>query len=63
MAILEVDHVESKDEAMQEVRKIKDDLAKMFAYDLTKMLNAARMRQKTSGHTILSPPTKQAAEQ
>ena len=46
---------------MQEVRKIKDNLAKAFAYDLKKMLDAARMRQKTSGHTILSPPARQNA--
>ena len=54
-------HVQTKDEVIQEVRKIKDDLAKAFAYDLKKMLDAARMRQKTSGHTILSPPAKQNA--
>ena len=56
MALIEVEHIQTKDEVMQEVRKIKDDLAKAFSYDLKKMLDAARMRQKTSGHTILSPP-------
>ena len=61
MALIEVDHVQTKDEVIQEVRKIKDDLAKAFSYDLKKMLNAARMRQKTSGHTILSPPARQNA--
>ena len=61
MALIEVDHVQTKDEVIQEVRKIKDDLAKVFSYDLKKMLDAARMRQKTSGHTILPPPAKQNA--
>ena len=61
MALIEVEHAQTKDEVIQEVRKIKDDLAKAFSYDLKKMLDAARMRQKTSGHTILSPPAKQNA--
>jgi hypothetical protein len=61
MALIEVEHVQTKDEVIQEVRKIEDDLAKAFSYDLKKMLDAARMRQKTSGHTILSPPAKQNA--
>ena len=61
MALIDIEHVQTKDEVMQEVRKIKDDLAKAFAYDLKKMLDAARMRQKTSDHTILSPPAKQNA--
>ena len=61
MALIEVEHAQTKDEIIQEVRKIKDDLAKAFSYDLKKMLDAARMRQKTSGHTILSPPAKQNA--
>jgi hypothetical protein len=61
MALIEVEHIQTKDEVIHEVRKIKDDLAKAFSYDLKKMLDAARMRQKTSGHTILSPPAKQNA--
>ena len=51
--------LQAKDAVIQEVRKIKDDLAKAFAYDLKKMLDAARMRQKTSNHTILPPPARQ----
>ena len=59
MALNDIEHVQTRDEVIQEVRKIKDYLAKVFAYDLKKMLDAARMRQKTSGHTILSPPARQ----
>ena len=44
MALIEVEHIQTKDEVMQEVRKIKDDLAKAFAYDLKKMLDAVRVR-------------------
>ena len=61
MALLDIEYIQTRDEVMQEVRKIKDNLAKAFAYDLKKMLDAARMRQKTSGHTILSPPARQNA--
>ena len=59
MAIIEIENVQIKDEVIQEVRKIKDELAKEFSYDLKKMLDAARMRQKTSGHTVLSPQARQ----
>jgi hypothetical protein len=59
MAMIETENVQIKDEVIQEVRKIKDELAKEFSYDLKKMLDAARMRQKTSGHTVLSHPSKQ----
>ena len=58
MAIVDIEKMQTKDEVIQEVRKIKDDLAKAFAYDMKKMLDAARMRQQTSGRTVLSPPTK-----
>jgi hypothetical protein len=58
MAIVDIEKMQRKDEVIQEVRKIKDDLAKVFAYDMKKMLDAARMRQKTSGHTVLAPPAK-----
>jgi hypothetical protein len=34
MALLDIEHIQTKDEVIQEVRKIKDDLAKVFAYDL-----------------------------
>ena len=59
MALLDIEHIQTKYEVIQEVRKIKGDLAKVFAYDLKKMLDAARMRQKTSKHIILSPPARQ----
>ena len=61
MALIDREHVQPRDEVIQEVRKIKDDLAKAFAYDLKKMLDDARMRQKASGHIVLSPPARQNA--
>jgi hypothetical protein len=61
MALIDIEHIQTRDEVIQEVRKIKDDLAKAFAYDLRKMLDAARMRQKTNGHIILSPPARHNA--
>jgi len=61
MAVRDLENIQTKDEVIHEVRKIKDDLAKAFAYDMKKMLEAARMRQKTSGHIVLPPPTKPSA--
>jgi hypothetical protein len=61
MALIDIEHVQTRDEVIQEVRKIKDDLAKAFAYNLKKMLDDARMRQMTSGHIILSPPARHNA--
>ena len=61
MAVRDIENIQTKDEVIHEVRKIKDELAKAFSYDMKKMLKAARMRQKTSGHTVLPPPTKPRA--
>jgi hypothetical protein len=58
MAVVDVEHIQTQDEVIQEVRQIKDDLAKAFAYDMKKMLEEARRRQQTGGHAILSPPAK-----
>ncbi len=32
-----------------------------FSYDIKKMLNQARMKQKASGRTVVSPPAKKDA--
>jgi hypothetical protein len=61
MAIIDIEKIKTQDEVILEVRKIKDDLARAFSYDIKKMLDAARMKQKASGHTVLPPPAKQDA--
>ena len=58
MAVIDIEKIETKDEIIQEVRKIKDDLASAFGYDMKKMLAEARMKQKASRRTVLSPPAK-----
>lgn len=44
-----------QDQVIREVRKIKNDLAKKYSYDIDKMIRDARIRQEVSGRTILFP--------
>lgn len=47
-----------QDKVILEVRKIKDDLARVFGYDIKKILADARERQKSCGRLIISPPAR-----
>ena len=40
-----------------EVRRVKDELAKRFNYDLAAMLRDARARQGKSGHKVVTKST------
>jgi hypothetical protein len=53
-----VNEKETADEVIREVRKIKEELAKSFDFDLDRILEDARERQKESHRTILSPPAR-----
>lgn len=46
----------SKDEIIEEVRKIKRDLAQAMDFDLNRILMDAKEKQVKSGRTVLSPP-------
>ena len=46
------------DSVIAEVRRVKDELAKRFNYNLAAMLRDARARQSKSGHKVV---TKSAA--
>ena len=44
------------DEVTREVRKIKEQLAQVFDFDIDRILADAREKQRKSGRKILSPP-------
>lgn len=47
---------ETTDEIIQETRRIKEALAKSMDFDLDRILEDARQKQKKSGRLVLSPP-------
>ena len=61
MAVIDIEKIKTQDEVILEVRKIKDDLASAFSYDIKKMLVEARLRQKVSCRTVVSPSAKKDA--
>ena len=50
--------VESNDEVLAEVRRIKEELAAAQDFDVHRIAEEARREQALSGRPILSPPTK-----
>ena len=53
-----IDNPETCDEVIREVRTIKDTLAQAHGYDVRRILDDAREKQKRSGRTILPAPTR-----
>ena len=51
------------DEVIREVRKIKEQLAQAFDFDIGRIVADAKEKQHKRGRTILSPPVKQVARQ
>ena len=49
------------DEVVEEVRRIKWDLAKSMDFDVDRILADARERQKETRRTVLSPPVRHDA--
>lgn len=49
-----------KDPIVEEVRKIRNRLAKQFNYDLRAIIEDARQRQYNSGGKVVSPPGRKA---
>ena len=47
---------ETTDEIIQETRRIKEALAKSMDFDLDRIIEDARQKQKKSGRVVLSPP-------
>ena len=52
---------ETTDEVIRETRRIKEALAESMEFDVDRILEDARKKQKTSGRTILSPPVREDA--
>lgn len=43
-----------KDEIVDEIHKVREELAKRFDYDVRKMLEYIRKKQNKSGRTVIS---------
>ena len=52
---------ETTDEVLQETRRIKETLAASMDFDVDRILEDARQKQKKSGRNVLSPPARQDA--
>ena len=50
---------ETTDEVVQETRRIKEVLAESMDFDIDRILEDARRKQKESGRKVLSPPVRQ----
>lgn len=57
----ETKNAETTDVVVQEIRRIKDTLAKSMNYDIDRILADARQKQKLSGKKVLPPPIRQKA--
>ncbi len=47
------------DEVVQETRRIKEVLAELMDFDIDRILEDARQKQKESGRKVLAPPVRQ----
>ena len=52
-------YIETTDEIVQETRRIKEILAQSMAFDIDRILEDARKKQKESGRKVLPPPVRQ----
>ncbi|MGD0900538.1 MAG: hypothetical protein ABR915_22115 [Thermoguttaceae bacterium] len=50
---------ETTDEVIQETRRIKESLARSMNFDVDRILDDARQKQKQSGRKVLSPPVQE----
>ena len=53
----QIEEKETTDEVIQETRRIKEVLAEALDFDIDRILEDARKKQKESGRKVLSPPT------
>jgi hypothetical protein len=51
-----IDEVQTSDEVIQEVRTIKETLARSLNYDVHRILEDARKRQQSSSKKTIAPP-------
>jgi hypothetical protein len=57
----QIEEKETTDEVIQEIRRIKEVLAESLDFDIDRILEDARQKQKESGRKVLSPPARQDA--
>ena len=52
---------ETRDEVVEETRRIKEDLAQSMDFDVARILEDARQKQQEGGRKVLLPPVRQDA--
>lgn len=57
----QIDERQTSDEVIQETRRIKEALAESVDFDIDRILEDARQRQKQSDREVLPPPVRQDA--
>lgn len=57
-----INDTETRDEVLWETRRIKEALARLLDFDIDRILEDAREKEKKSGRKILSPPVRQDVE-
>ena len=57
----QINEKDTRDEVIQEMRRIKEALAESMNFDIDRILEDARLKQKESGRKILCPPVRQDA--
>ena len=57
----QINEKKTTDEIIQEIRRIKESLAKSMDFDIDRIIENARKKQRKSGREILSPPVRQDA--
>lgn len=56
----QTDEKSTRDEIVVEMRRIKEEMSKSFDFDIGRILDDARERQKESGRTIVAPPNRES---
>ena len=57
----QINKEETTDEIIRETRRIKEALAKSMDFNIDRILENARQKQKESDRTILTPPVRQGS--
>lgn len=57
----ETKDAETTDVVVQEIRRIKEALAQSMNFDIDRILEEARQKQKQGGKRVLPPPIRQKA--
>lgn len=57
----QIEEKETRDEVIQETRRIKEVMAESLDFDIDRILEDARRKQKESGRKILPPPARPEA--